>query len=180
MTPRQSKPILFLDVDGVIGPMLHRDPSRLPNTWPNTWVWERTGPYDLLLNRTMIEALEEILEDVNMVWCTTWEHNVRAIEERLGWPPHPVVSNDRGNHDHVPWKHRAIVNTLVGQTQRPFIVLDDHSVHHSNEWMLVDLLSEAHVSARRLLIAPHSLVGLEPKHMERMRRFIHHVRGFSR
>jgi hypothetical protein len=173
------RPILFLDVDGVIGPMLHDRPDTAPKTYPaDTWLWERTGPYDLLLSTAMIAELEEILEHVELVWCTTWEHHTQHIEQRLGWEPSRVVSVDRGGVDHVPWKHDAIVAELtrIGvDRRRPFIVLDDHSVHPHNEWLLVDKLAEEQVRGRRLLIAPNSYTGLEPFHFERMRRFLDRV-----
>ena len=76
------RPLLFLDVDGVLNPVL---PS------PDFTV------YDILDATVLLSArhggwLRELAYTYDLVWATTWEHEAnRHIAPRLGLPELPVV-----------------------------------------------------------------------------------------
>lgn len=80
----RQRPLLLLDVDGVLNPLnIH-----CPDTWPDFKRVNVSG-FDLWLSREMGQALNRI--DANIVWCSTWcddPAGLTKIERHLGLSPH--------------------------------------------------------------------------------------------
>lgn len=81
-----EKPLLLLDVDGVLNPLVIRKPEG--------YTKHRALGYDLWLNHghgLLLTAFAEF-HDVELAWATTWEdHANEYIGPHIGLPQLPVI-----------------------------------------------------------------------------------------
>lgn len=118
------KPILFLDVDGVLNPF---ESIRNP---PEGYTLHRMTPtgfpsgLKVLLNHGHGAKLLEL--PVDIVWGTTWEEEANEwIGPHIGLPDLPVVefgASPKRSDSRTHWKTEKLIEYADG---RPFIWLDD-------------------------------------------------------
>ncbi|MFE0364702.1 HAD domain-containing protein [Streptomyces griseoaurantiacus] len=141
MTGHQSRPLLFLDVDGPLLPF-GAGPQRAPaDTAPHAHLARldpRVGPR---LSRLPCD----------LVWATTWGEEANTeLAPRLGLPRLPVVAWPEPTAAHLHedqwfglhWKTRALV---AWAERRPFVWVDDEITDTDRDWV------SAHHPARTLL-----------------------------
>lgn len=154
------KPLLLIDVDGVLNPFAARPPGHLP---PNFEAHQLEG-YRVLLNRKHGAWLSTLGQRFELVWATTWEEKAdRLIAPRVGLPSGlPVITfpQDR-QYGGWTWKLPAVIR-FVGD--RPLAWVDD------------DLGSDALRWGRQrevptLLVEPDPGIGLTRAHIQRLERF---------
>lgn len=129
-----SRPILFLDVDGVLIPYGRTesmpDSATVALIGPETddWLLARIDP----AHGPRLSAL-----GCDLVWATGWEDEANVeISPRLGLPRLPVVG--WGFSHHVPgspevhWKTRDLIAYADG---RPFVWIDDELRDPDREWV---------------------------------------------
>lgn len=122
------KPLLLLDVDGVLNPAASRwwlDKNNFVrknttvangNTYP-VWLHKQHG--QMLLDLCSSNGLE-------LVWCTTWEHEANEfIGPRLGLPELPVVTFNYING--LTWKFGGVLDYAQ---DRPLAWFDDDFSRH--------------------------------------------------
>lgn len=122
VTPR---PILLLDVDGVLNAVTDTD----PRTWSD-WLVSRANGFPIRWSPAMIAALCRLSERVEMRWLTTWWDMTERLEF-LGLPPMEVANTReeyqaRGGPMHW-WK--LDVAKRVYAEGRPVIWIDDDLAH---------------------------------------------------
>jgi hypothetical protein len=162
-----SKPLLLIDVDGVLFPYGTTDGrgaqvfgtgyERFQYIGPDTsagdeprWVW---------LNRVHGPALLALRDAFDLVWCTSWTRKANEfIASTIGLPGLPLVDLDSPEYSgfrpdddmftRMLVKARAVVDYAAG---RPFCWIDD----------LVDRRVDRYVSARSG-VGPNLLLCVEP------------------
>ncbi len=132
-----SRPLLYLDVDGPLNPYAakaHRRPEgyETHRLMPPSWIegtdamGHRPKPLRVWLNPSHGPALLALADRFDLWWATTWGHDANEyISPRIGLPELPVVEWSRGPRarpDGTFWKTAELVQHAAG---RPFVWVDD-------------------------------------------------------
>jgi hypothetical protein len=119
-----GKPLLLLDVDGVLFPFRNASPppGYLLVESPESIVW---------IKPSHGEALRNLSSLFELVWATTWEHKAnQIIGPALGLEQLPVIEFNEGRAGET-WKLPA-VRRYVGD--RPFVWIDDELFMDAYRW----------------------------------------------
>ncbi|GAA4221431.1 hypothetical protein FHR32_005082 [Streptosporangium album] len=125
MSAETTRPLLLIDVDGVLNPFRRPGPE-----WFRTKCSADGRSYNMLLNPAHGPKLLDLAATVgcDLVWATTWEHDANTeISPKIGLPELPVIEVDRDNR----WRDRGV--DVMFKTPhvadwvkgRPFVWLDD-------------------------------------------------------
>lgn len=181
-TPTSGKPVLLLDIDGVINSLLMKPPSM---GWPmDAWnsvdyVDPDGAQWPLLWSSMVVEYLNALHESgrVEVRWHTTWQDQALGFAKVVGLPEDwavahaPEFTADQGSfaRDQVLkrqptwWKYPAARRVLTDEG-RPLIWIDDD---------LFDKVTRVYRNGlgqlgKILLICPDGQTGLLPKHMRQI------------
>jgi len=163
--PPEDRPILLVDVDGVISLFGFDSQSPPEGRWLNV----EGLPH--LCSARAAEHLPALSEDFDLVWCTGWEEKAgEHLSPLLGLdPPPPYLSFDRNpGKGHAHWKLAAI---------------DDHAGPHRPLAWVDDALNEAcHDWARdrpgpTLLVTTDPAEGLVERHARELRAWARELQG---
>jgi hypothetical protein len=157
INPAMSKPLLLIDVDGVIS-LFGFDPATPP-----------AGRFQLVdgiahfLSAAAGEHLCALAEDYELVWCTGWEEKANEyLPLALGLPdalPHLVLS-DAAAPPREHWKLSAI-ERFAGQS-RPLAWIDDGHDDACERWARAR-------AGPTLLLTTDPAVGLTAEHVRELR-----------
>lgn len=163
-----DKPLLFIDVDGVLNP-----DSRSSGRRPDGYITHRmrpSGPWQLPGSKALRVWLNPshggylMALPFELVWGTTWEHEANEwIGPHLGLPKLPVVEFTKPitrRPDHVHWKLPDLISYATG---RPFAWLDDEISARDGEY------AREHHSGPSALIQVAPFIGLTEDHLSRLR-----------
>jgi len=151
------KPLLFLDVDGVI--------NAVDRTLDVETV-ERKG-YAIRFQPWLRECLLELHEHFEVVWCTTWEEDAEpSFAEVLGLP---------GTRDRVQWATRRMSGISGDKLpaleryagDRPWAFIDDDAA-----W---ELTRHEVTAPTYLIVEPDPKVGLTRAHTDQLITFAREV-----
>lgn len=126
-----QKPILFLDVDGVIncfpGPTFEQ--LLMSQDWADGLATTKGRTYKIWWRRPIIERLTTLVNEgrIEIVWLTTWGQNaVTEISSLVGLNPTTAIEDTSGKRAPEPgwWKWER-VKEAIGDTSRPFVWFDD-------------------------------------------------------
>jgi hypothetical protein len=154
--PRNTIPILFLDVDGVIS-LFGFDPERAPE---GRFHWINGVPH--YISPACGMRLFRLGERFELVWATGWEETANEyLPHLLGLPGTlPVLSFDgRARFGTAHWKIEAI-DEYAGPT-RPVAWIDDCVDESCIAWA-------RHRAAPTLLVPTQSAEGMLDVHVERL------------
>lgn len=119
------KPIVLLDVDGVINDLwalAHR--NNLP---ADEYEVFQAGVYTIFMPVYMPALIQHLVHVAEVHWCTTWRDRANdEIRKRLGIPPLPVITDESGHRD-AWWKPaaaQAVVETALGEGREVFWIED--------------------------------------------------------
>jgi hypothetical protein len=155
------KPILFLDVDGVINTVI-----------PN----EETGQelecegFRICIPKLTKERIERLQEHFEMVWCTTWRAMANKHFNPLwGWEDWPVVGWGAisGSRDCV--RNMKLPALVEFAEDRPWVFVDDDAdwelreIEKSEHWDFEELVG----AVPHLVLNPHVYTGLTDEHVEK-------------
>jgi len=151
----RDKPVLLVDIDGVIS-LFGFQPDKRPS---GTWHAVEGVPH--LLSATAAEHLHELAEWFDPVWCSGWEERASEhLPALLGVPHLPHLSFDRNpGKDRAHWKLAAI-EAYVGD--RPLAWIDDALNLECERWA-------AERGAPTLLVHTDPAVGLTDEHVQQLR-----------
>lgn len=146
------KPLLFLDVDGVVNAC---DPT-LP-LQPGTETIKRKG-YLIVLQPWLRGCLLRLHEYFEVVWCTTWREEAEpCFAEVLGLP---------GKRDYVKWGNLKLPALVAYAGDRPWAFVDDDA-----KWELSQLHPAFDMMPDSLIVTPDVKVGLTEEQTEQLLRF---------
>jgi hypothetical protein len=151
--PRQEKPLLLVDVDGVIS-LFGFDPARVPEGR-----FLNVDGIVHLLSATAGAHLRRLANAFELAWCTGWEEKAN---EYLPWAlelpgPLPCLRFDGvAKSADAHWKLAAI-DAFAGP-DRPVAWIDDAHDHSCHAWAL-------RRRAPTLLVATDPAVGLTAEHV---------------
>ena len=151
------KPVVFLDVDGVLNAVPY---SRLPKGFDD---FERTELQHFLITYSKRMGERFAALDANLMWLSTWGSYANDyIGPLFGWHPLGVVDQSNCDPRYSWWKSFAARRFLASHP-RPFIWLDDDLTlaQRSGEIGWVDKYE-----LPKLLITPVTRHGLLPEHLE--------------
>jgi hypothetical protein len=160
------RPLLLVDVDGVVCPYAHElaEPAAAgleQATVGHSRVW---------LARDIAEHLHRLRELFQLVWCTAWEdHAAEFLAPFLGLPALPVIRFEEPAEEDGHWKWPAI-ETFV--RDRPFAWIDD-------ELGRDDLARARRRSAPTMLVQIEGTHGLDDTHVEQLEGFAETVRAWA-
>lgn len=123
-----DRPLLLVDVDGVIS-LFGFPPDERPDG-----TWAQIEGIAHLLSAEAAAHLLELAPDYEMVWCTGWEERAdEHLPHLLGLPRLPWLSFDRNpGRSRAHWKLAAI-DAYAG-ARRPVAWLDDALDEHCDTW----------------------------------------------
>ena len=111
---------------------------------------------------------------VERIWCSTWEKEVDTygLSKDLGWAGQPYLPLPAPVR---PWNKRvAIQEYLRSQPDRPFVWVDDDPRMVSSGMRWARKIAQPH-----LLVRPEKKVGLTPRHLVRIERWLNKIGGWS-
>lgn len=153
--------VLFLDVDGVLNAVTPA--SQPPVGWPDFAHHPNVNGYPLWLSRQMMARLLEF--DVEIVWCTTWEHDApRMIAPLVQAPDFRVLSLGLDS------KATVVTRELRARPQ-PWIWIDDDAIASGPTNAILHLGLPGHV------VRPSFDVGLTEAEIDGIAEFLDGLRG---
>lgn len=160
-----NRPVIFLDVDGVLNPNLDENPD-----WDFDALVSSEG-FPLLLAPAMAAALWAISTDIR--WATTWAHTEDKANPDIGaffgWPtlPTPMIGYPRRLGGGSMWAKVQVVKDELANPGPPVVWIDDNL----GELMcLPQARSEAFDPHGRLILCePDSADGLTRKDLDHIR-----------
>jgi hypothetical protein len=179
-----NKPVLLLDVDGVINVVARKPPTHIwyADAWVETQV--RTGEhnYRILAAQPVLDLLERIHVEglAEIRWHTTWQNDTEILADALCLPSWPVAHapefrgglawiSARIRNELNPWWKVPAAERVVREEKRPLIWLDDDIT-----WSLrrYNVDRELRDYAPTLTISPDEKIGLTKKCLLRIEQFL--------
>ncbi|HUY23726.1 MAG TPA: HAD domain-containing protein [Candidatus Saccharimonadales bacterium] len=163
------RPLLILDVDGVISPIAGAHMGPLPDTWSE---WRRAPSIRMPVYFAPHMVLHLTSLPVERIWCSTWEKEVDefGLSNDLGWAGQPFLRLPAPSR---PWnKLVAVREHLSSQPDRPFVWVDDDPRMVSSGMRWARTIQTPH-----LLVHPEKKVGLTPHHVGRIERWVETIAG---
>jgi hypothetical protein len=151
----RDKPVLLVDIDGVIS-LFGFGPDKRPEG-----TWHSVDGLPHFLSSTAAEHLLVLAEWFDLVWCSGWEERANDnLPALLDLPVLPHLSFDRNpGLGHAHWKLAAI-EAHVGD--RPAAWIDDAFNDACDEWA-------AARAAPTLLVRTEPTIGLTAEHVAELR-----------
>jgi hypothetical protein len=156
--PTDPRPLLLVDVDGVICPIID-------DTVAATAAGLRTemlGDTLVWLSQNVAERLNRLGGSFQLVWCTAWQTRAaELVAPRLGLSALPVITFDEPGSGDCHWKWSAIEAFV---RDRAFAWIDDE----------LDERDEARARSRAsatLLVRIDPAIGLEDEHVDTLEAF---------
>lgn len=152
----QDKPLLFVDIDGVISLWGFASNARPAGAFHNV-----DGVIHFLSSEAGIHLLS-LAERFDLVWCSGWEEKAEEhLPHALDLPPGlPFLSFSRSpGRTHAHWKLAAIEG--YAGVQRPLAWIDDAHDEACHAWA-------AHRQAPTLLVGTAPAVGLSAAHVDEL------------
>jgi hypothetical protein len=179
-----TKPVLFLDIDGVINVI---PPSKGdPNRHPHLRVWKEWKKVDILgfpitYSPNLIAHLNRLSKKVEIVWLTTWRDQAvsdfapvvgldsfRYIDPKGSEYPWGTKDTLAAGPEMRWWKLNGVLEALHAES-RPFIWIDDDL--RSNTKKYVRSLAKD-MDVPNLMFITFEALGIEPDHIERIDEFV--------
>ncbi len=158
-------PIWLLDVDGVLN-AVNRKPPVGRGHWQH-FEQKRCNGYILTWAPELIERIRALVDagKVDIHWLTTWWNMIHELPWRE-WHGLQVANTEQEYRAHCEWWKLPVAQRLY-QPGRKMVWTDDdlRFVRGAQDW-LADKRQDV------LAIAPHTMLGLSPAHMDAIDNFL--------
>lgn len=162
-----TRPVILLDVDGVVNALGREEDHAWPDAEINTAFPVFAGGdrgWPIYTSKRLGEALLAL--DVNIVWLTTWKYDANvAISPLVGLPDDLHVGDyerRKFSEGFQDWKMNFVYGFL-GDFSGPVVWIDDEAVPG---YFKEELDSDPELASRILIVEPDSYSGLAPYHVE--------------
>lgn len=186
-----DKPILYLDIDGVLNvfPEPHKAPSshRHLRNWGrwNTFTVPHPDPrkddYLITYSLDMLDALLSLSDRYHITWLTDWRNDaVSVFSHNTGFPTFPVahamgadipglgIWSYTGHYDSRWWKANAIVDDMEANPDRRWSWIDDNIGSAARTYFK----SLAKITGvKNLMITTSERLGITPADIVRLEEF---------
>jgi hypothetical protein len=160
--PDSDKPLLFVDIDGVISLFGFTSAGRPAGTWLNV------DGVPHLISATASGHLLALAHMFDLVWCSGWEDKAdEHLVQALGLPVRPPFLTFSGIPGAAHWKLEAVDRHA---RRRPAAWIDDAFDDSCHAW----------AAARRaptLLVTTDPAVGLADEHVAHLERWARDLGG---
>lgn len=167
--PGYTKPVLLLDVDGVLN-------ASIPG-----WGQIEQGvamaaghPFKIRWAPALVDKIKKLHASgrIEIRWCTTWCDYISSIEKLLGLPQFKCES--------IPPQgitQQAKINAAIGviEERRPLIWIDDNAIPVRGAAGWDSRLKFP--TAGRLYVVPNPVNGIQPAHIEKIERYLALIEG---
>jgi hypothetical protein len=161
-----DRPLLFLDVDGLLIPLRARPIGRTLGLI-DVARWGDASGNPLMDRLDPADGRRLLALGCRLVWATTWMADANElVAPRLGLPELPVVEfpdDDEEPERGLHWKTRFLTQWAGG---RPFVWLDDEITDADRRWV------QTHYPGAALLHRVDPLVGLTDADFGRIRQWL--------
>ncbi len=179
------KPIVLLDVDGVINALGRGDRSAWRD-WTSGAVTVRGEDYEVVYSPTVVATIrrwhESGLADVR--WLADWGDAAnRELRRLTGLPAFPVIESQLGAEGAAPalnqdqsewpygwWKDKAVQALVAAEPHSAIVWLDDEL--RDNPRLLTELRTRYKVYA----LGPNGHLGLSPRQLREIEQFLSSAR----
>jgi hypothetical protein len=157
----RDRPLLFVDIDGVIS-LFGFPPDAAP---PGTWT--QVDGIAHLLSASAARHLHALADSYELVWCSGWEEKANEhLPHLLGLGPFPHLSFPPGDGS----EHWKIASIEVHAANRPLAWIDDAHDESCHAWA-------QRRQAPTLLVATDPATGLDEACARRLVEWSRRVRG---
>jgi hypothetical protein len=152
------RPLLLLDIYGVLNPLVREAPG---------FTAYRMGGMPVLLNPDHGRWLCDLADLFEITWASSWERDADLVAAKVGLPlglPYLAFTHTDGWAAGDDWLNKLpAVSRFVGN--RPLAWVDDVFDAYTREWA-------ASRGVPTLLVETDCRVGLTGEHIERLRAFV--------
>ena len=170
ISPGSSKPLLLIDVDGVLNPFTAQ-------VVPEGFSEHRLKGARVLLSARHGDWLRELSADFDLTWATTWEADANTfIGPLIGLPELPFIGFSPPDPTYEGYTLK-LPDVISFAGDRPLAWVDDDlsaDVRYWSHWRRTQL------GIPTLLVDVYPRIGLGAVHVERLREFARDVRRGQR
>jgi HAD domain in Swiss Army Knife RNA repair proteins len=159
-----NKPLILLDVDGVLNPITATFAGLDWKFEPEFFSDAESGRFKLLLSRQMARALTDL--NCEIQWLTTWIYDQDHANPNMGkhfgwWLKIPEIDRSAKH-----WKYDTVRRTLESHSDRKIIWIDDEGVD------FIEIFGDLPNSHNLLVISPDLQIGLTKEDINTIQKFI--------
>ena len=159
-----TTPIWLLDVDGVLN-AVGRKPPKMAGHW-QSWEQTRCNGFDLTFSLELLERIKALVDQgrVEVHWLTTWWNDI-ALLPFPHFHDYPVANDREEFLAGVEWWKLPVAQRLHVPGRKMVWTDDDLAfVPAAQRWV--------HDQPEVLGIAPKTIHGLTPKHLDAIEHFL--------
>ncbi|MFC4652249.1 HAD domain-containing protein [Lactococcus nasutitermitis] len=152
------KTIILLDIDGVLLSM-----GEIPK--------EALKVGDFVVRASLKNWLQEMSEQVEIVWCSSWQEKSDVFAELLGFETRGWLDFSGKREKNYLWNKLEIIEEFCAKRENcRFVLIDDNA----NSWLIVPslVLQKAKDEGRLLVVRPFAYTGISDSEMMEISRWI--------
>ena len=171
---KTAKPLLLIDVDGVLNPFDMEPADALANGFESYRITVADGrTFTVRLNKLHGRWLTSLAADFELVWATTWAAEANTlIGPKIGLGPLPFIAPVRRGL----YRQEKTAPVRAYVRGRPFAWIDDSFERETVDW----IRRRDPTRQFSLLLRPDVGVGLTAEHVKVLRGFAANLRGANK